>query len=83
MGAPIEGGGVFSAGTAGLLNCPEDWRDSEACWCAGGGCMPLKAADDEPPPPPRPRPEEPPVKASILAISLSQSLGATAKTKRE
>lgn len=24
MGAPIEGGGVFNAGTAGLLNCPED-----------------------------------------------------------
>lgn len=24
IGAPIDGGGVFNAGTAGLLNCPED-----------------------------------------------------------
>jgi len=34
--------------------------------------MPLRAEEL----PPRPRPEEP-VKASMLAISLSQSLGAT------
>lgn len=82
MAPPIdEGGGVLSGGTAGLLNCPEDCLVKEGCWCAGGGCSePAEAAADE-----RRDDEDddevlvttPVDAAAILAISVSQSLGAT------